>query len=158
MHIEEVCLTKEYLLKIKNIDDTFYRNVILDIQWYLERYNEYHKGIILLDNNEVVGYLVAVPIKKEFYDAIINGVIINDLYINPKMFINDSNYKYVVSCVLLEKYRGKGYATQMMQKLFENAIGNYCALTITEYGYNLANKFMNLKQKINSDVSVFINS
>lgn len=66
MHIEEVCLTKEYLLKIKNIDDTFYRNVILDIQWYLERYNEYHKGIILLDNNEVVGYLVAVPIKKSF--------------------------------------------------------------------------------------------
>ena len=37
MNIEEVCLTKEYLLKIKNIDDTFYRNVILDIQWYLEK-------------------------------------------------------------------------------------------------------------------------
>lgn len=156
MHIEEVCLTKENLLKIQDIDDTFYKNAIIGIHWYLERYNKDHKGIVLLDNNKVVGYIVAVPIKKELYDAITNGVIINDLYINPKMFVKESNYKYVVSCVLLKKYRGKGYATQMMKKLFNKAKGYYCALTITENGYNLANKFMKLKLNINDDTNVFI--
>ena len=156
MKISEVNLTKDNLIKIQDIDDTFYKNAITGIHWYLERYNKDHKGIVLLDNNRAVGYIVAVPIKKELYDAIINGVITNDLYINQKMFVKESDYKYVVSCVLLEQYRGKGYATQMMKRLFEKAKGYYCALTISENGYNLANKFMELKLIIDEKTNVFI--
>ena len=156
MQIKEVYLTNDILLEIQNIDDTFYKNAITGINWYLERYNEHHKGIFLLDNEKIVGYVVAVPIKKELYEAIINGVITNDLYINSKMFVNKSKYKYVASCVLLEKYRGKGYATSMMNKLFECAKGNYCALTISKDGYKLADKFMKIKTHICDGIDVFI--
>lgn len=156
MHIEEVSLTKDILLKIQDIDNTFYLNAIIDIHWYLERYNKDNLAIVLQDDNKVVGYIVAIPINKELYNAITSGVIINDLYINPKMFVKESNYKYVVSCVLLEQYRGKGYATQMMEKLFEKAKGYYCALTISENGYNLVNKFMKLKLNIDDKTNVFI--
>lgn len=155
MQIEEINLTKENLLKIQEIDDSFYKNAITGIHWYLERYNKNHTGIVILDNNNVVGYVVSVPIKKELYDAITKGVITNDLHINPKMFINESEYKYIVSCVLLEKYRGKGYASQMMKKLFEKANGKYCALTITKDGYNLANKFMDFNINVYNEVNVF---
>ena len=155
MQIEVRSLSKENLLKIKEIDKKFYQEEILNIEWYLARYSSKHKGIFLLDNNKVVGYLVSVPIKKELYEAIINGVLTNDLYINPSMFINDSNYNYISSCVLLEEYQNKGYGSQMMKKLFQNSKGQFCTLTISDKGYFLAKKFLNLKIKINDKVNVF---
>ena len=97
MHIEEVKLTKENLIKIKEIDNTFYTKESINLDWYLERYNKNHSAILLLDGDKVVGYIISVPIKKELYDTIINGVIINDLQINPQMFINKSEY-------LVERY------------------------------------------------------
>ena len=156
MKIEEISLNKENLLRIAKIDNTFYTNAITGINWYTERYNENHKGIVLTDNDNIVGYIVAVPIKKPLYDAIINGVIINDININPKMFVNKSNYKYIVSCVILEKYRNQGYATKMMKKLFAEGHGKYCALTISQDGYNLASKFMKLKSNICQGIDVFV--
>lgn len=87
MQIIEDKLTKDNLLKIKKIDDKFYNSPITNIDWYLERYTKNHKGIFLLDNEKVVGYLISVPIKQALYEALINGVFINDLYINPQMFI-----------------------------------------------------------------------
>ena len=75
MHIEEVKLTKENLIKIKEIDNTFYTKENISLDWYLERYTEKHSAILLLDKDEIVGYIISVPIKKELYDTIINGVI-----------------------------------------------------------------------------------
>lgn len=47
MKFAEVNLTKENLLKIQDIDVLFHKNAITGIHWYLERYNENHKGILL---------------------------------------------------------------------------------------------------------------
>ena len=152
MEIIEKKLTKENLLKIKEIDDTFYKDTVVDLEWYLERYNESHQGIFLQDGEKIVGYLVVVPIKKELYDAITNGVITGDISINPSMFLTSSNYYYIVSCVILEEYR---YGTLMMEKLFQNTKGKFCVLTISDKGYHLAQKFLDLKMKINDKVSVF---
>ena len=110
---------------------------------------------MLFDHDECVGYLVSVPVKKELYDAIINGVMTNGLYLNPSMFIEHSDYNYIVSIVILEQYLHKGYGKQMLEKLFNDNKGYFCALTITKNGYNLANKRMNLVKNINDDVSVF---
>ena len=156
MKIEEVNLTKENLIKIENIDNTFYKNDITGIDWYLQRYNKDHKAILLFDNDKCVGYCVFVPIKKELYEALVNGVLINDVNINPKMYINKSKYNYVVSSVILKEYRGKGYATLMIEKLLENITGKFVALTISSDGYKLASKFMNFKLKISDEVNVFV--
>ena len=155
IEIKEVKLNKENLIKIKEIDNIFYNEDILTLDWYLERYNENHKGILLFDNDKCVGYLVSVPVRKELYDTIINGVITNDLYINPNMFITESKYNYIISIVLLENYKNEGYGSKMLNKLFNNVNGCFCALTITEDGYKLANNYMDLIMSINSKVSVF---
>ena len=139
MHIEEVKLTKENLIKIKEIDNTFYTKENISLDWYLERYTEKHSVILLLDKDEIVGYIISVPIKKELYDTIINGVIINDLQINPQMFIDESEYYYIVSCVILEKYRFKGYASKMLEKILNKINGK----TIKILGFISAEKRFN---------------
>ncbi len=155
MRVEKISLTKDNLLKIKSIDETFYKSN-LDIDWYLERYTNKHNGYILYDNDKAVGYIVSVPIKKEFYDALINGVLLNDININPNMFIEDSYYNYIVSIVILEEYRHQGMGNLLLETLINNAKkGLYCALTISKEGSILANKYMNLKLKINNEVSVY---
>lgn len=154
MHIEEVKLTKENLIKIKEIDNTFYTKENISLDWYLERYTEKHSAILLLDKDEIVGYIISVPIKKELYDTIMNGVIINDLQINPQMFIDESEYYYIVSCVILEKYRFKSYASKMLEKIL-NKEKKYCALTITTSGYHLVEKYMNFKVNVYKDINVF---
>lgn len=155
MKIEKIYLTKENLLKIEKIDDSFYTNAITGIDWYLQRYNSKHYAYCLIDKNEIVGYIVSVPIKKELYDAIVNGVFVNDLYINPSMYVNKSEYNYVVSCVINEEYRYKNYGKLLMEILLKELKGNICCLTISKDGYKLANKYMKLKMKLNDDVSVF---
>lgn len=153
---ETVNLNKENLLKIKKIDDSFYKKAIAGIKWYLERYNEKHYAFCLINGEEIVGYIVSVPIKKELYDAIINGVLINDLHINPDMYVTESEYNYIVSCIIKEEYRYKNYGKLLMEKVLSNLNNCYaCCLTITKDGYKLANKFLKLKEKLNDDVSVF---
>lgn len=156
MEIKKVFLTKENLLRIEKIDDEFYTNAITGIEWYLKRYNEKHYAYCLFDGDTIVGYIVSVPIKTGLYDAITNGVLLDDLHINPKMFLNESDYYYIVSCVLKEEYRYKNYGQNLMERLLEDLVGKkYCCLTISKEGYNLASKYMNLKMKLNEDVSVF---
>ncbi len=158
MRIEKVNLTKENLIKIQKIDKLFYKNNILDLNWYLKRYNEKHSAFFLTDDNgETVGYLVSVPIKKELYDAIVNGIMVNDLYVNPRMFVNRSSYNYVVSCVLLKEYQRRGYGSKMINELFNDAKkGKYVALTITNDGYYLAKKFMEHEKIIDDKTNVFV--
>jgi len=156
MEIKKVFLNKGNLLKIEKIDDDFYTNVIPSIEWYLERYNEKHYAYCLFDNNDMVGYIVSVPIKKELYVALVSGVLLNDFHINPEMFVTESNYNYIVSCVIKEEYRNKKYGKLLMETLLNDLKNCYaCCLTISKEGYNLANKYLKLTKKLNDDVSVF---
>ena len=149
MRIEKVNLTKENLELIKNIDKTFYNEDILTLEWYLERYTKEQFGYLLFDNNNCVGYLVAVPIRKELYDAIINAVMTNDLYFNPEMFVNSSDYYYISSSVILSDYRKKGYGTKLFNYLLSDLKDKYlCAITVSENGINLVKNKMNLIKKM----------
>lgn len=158
MKIEKIYLTKDNLTKIKNIDDLCYNEENkTDLNWYLERFTPNHIAYVILDeNNNYIGYIIAVPIKKELYDAITNGVLINDLNINPAMFIASSKYNYIVSFVILEGYRHQGLGINLIKNII-NIVekGKYCALTISEDGEMIAKKFMHLKHQINDKTAVF---
>src|SRR5574344_1061289 len=120
MKIKKIYLTKENLLKIQDLDDLYYVNTITGINWYLERYNENNFAYVIVDEHEkYCGYIMAAPITKEFYNAITSGVIINDVYVNPKMFINKSNYYYIYSIVILEEYRKKGFGIKLLNELLK---------------------------------------
>lgn len=155
MLIKKVPLSKENLLEIAKIDSCFYNTNAKEIDEYLERYIGTQCAFILLDKNKIVGYVVSVPIKKELYDAIISGVLINDSCINSEMFVNESTYNYLYSCVILKEYRNKRYGSLLMEALLSDLKGKLCALTISKEGYKLMNKYMRLNQKINDSVSVF---
>ena len=151
--VEKVKLTKENLLKI---DDEFYTNEIFGINWYTERYKEFHNGYLLInEKEETVGYIIVVPIKKELYDAITNGVLVNDIHINPNMFIEKSEYYYLSSFVLQKEYRHQNYGLLLIKKLAEDVKGNICCLAISEDGKNKASQYMDLKEKINDKVSAY---
>lgn len=156
MKIKEENLNRNILESIISLDKSFYNDKELTLNWYLERYKEYHKVILLCDDDKIVGYLLGVPIKKELYDAITNGVITNDIYVNPNMFVKESLYNYIVSIVIYEKYRNKGYANKLMNTLMNNLNGKYCTLTISKAGYVLASKYMDLKLIIDDNISVFV--
>lgn len=157
LKIKKIKLTKNNLKKIMEIDSTFYKDDVLSMEWYLERYNKNHSANVLVNSNkDYVGYIVSVPIKKELYDALLKGVIINDLYVNPKMYDIVSKYHYIVSCVILEKYRGLGYGKAIMESVLKDSNINYIALTISKDGKKLASKYMKEYLIINKDVSVFV--
>lgn len=157
MFIEKIKLNKDNLLKIKEIDDNFYTNENLSWDFYLERYNENHFAFVLKnEKKEIIGYVMSVPIEKFLYEAIKNGTMTNDIYINPKMFINKSNYNYIVSICIIKEYRNKGYSKLMFNKFLQETIeGNYISLTINKKGYNLASKYMNLIKEVNENTSIF---
>lgn len=158
MNFKEVRLDIENLKKIKKIDSTFYKNEELTLDWYLERYNSNHRAIILEnDKDEYVGYLVSVPVTKELYVAIKNGILLNDIYINPQHFLNESNYNYLVSILILNEYRNKGYGKKILEFYLEKNINNKCcALAITDDGFRLCNKKMNLVKILNKQTAVFV--
>ena len=157
MKIEKEVLTKENLKKIQAIDDSFYANDITGIDWYLERYNEDHYAYFLKDDlSNVVGYILFVPIKKELYDAITGGVLLNDVHINPNMFIKKSKYHYLFSAIINSQYRHKGYGKRLMETVLKDIDGDICCIAVSKEGYNLANKYMKLKETLNDSVSIFV--
>ncbi len=155
MEIKKVKLTKDNLCKIKEVDDTFYKSDNLNLDWYLERYEDKDGTVLLLDEDKCVGYIVSVPIRKELYDAITNGVIVNDVQVSPKMFINNSLYYYVVSCVVLNDYKSHGYGSKMLEMILCEK-KRYCALTVSDGGYHLAKKYMDFKMNVYENINVFI--
>ena len=156
MRVEKVNLTKENLLKIQKIDDEFYTSEIFGIDWYTERYKEFHNGYLLInEKEEAVGYIIVIPVKKELYDAITSGILVNDIHINPNMFIKKSEYHYLSSFVLQKEYRHQNYGLLLIKELAKDVKGNICCLAISEAGKNKASQYMDLKEKINDKVSVY---
>lgn len=157
MDILEIKLTKENLSIIKNIDETFYKDERFTLDWYQERYKDYHDGFLLKDeNNCYVGYLVYVPVKKELYDMFVNGKLSDDVEIDSKLIIEKSDYIYIVSIVILEEYRRKGYGTKMLNRLFEiSKAKNFCSISVSKDGYNLLKKKLYVTKKVNDKVYAF---
>lgn len=84
MNIIRVQLNDVYLKKTKELDDTFYNDKVLTFEWYKKRYDENHNTLLFIDNEEIVGYLVSIPIKKELYNTIVNGTITNVFVLNNR--------------------------------------------------------------------------
>lgn len=157
MKIEKIPLNKENLIKIKKIDDLYFTEDITDLNWYLERYTTKHTAYVIKDNQDnYQGYIIAVPIKKVLYKAITNGVLINDININPDMFVNKSKYHYIASFVILEKHRHKGLGLKLIKSIIKLVDkGYYCALVMSNEGDAISKKYMHLKKKINENISVY---
>lgn len=151
-------LNHKVLRQIEKIDDTFYTEDITGDKWYYDRYKPYHFAYFLLDDNKIVGYTSAVPIKKELYDALLNKVMTCDVEINPDMFVEDSDYIYWSSALLKDEYRGHGYGSKLTDMMMKDCEGKHiCCLTVSPEGKRLAEKYLPNEEQINEDVFVLYN-
>ena len=154
--IKEVSLTREILEKIRKIDLEFYPNIGL-IDWYLSRYKPWHSAFAAMDDEKMIGYFVAVPVRKELYDAILNGVLVDDLGVNPDMFVKESEYYYAVSIVIQKEYRGRNISRQMFDAYFSKYPDKKtCLLAVSKNGYRLAEHYFSLVKDLSENFGVFI--
>ena len=153
--VKEVSLTRETLEEIRKIDLEFYPNIGL-IDWYLSRYKPWHSAFVVMDDEEMIGYFVAVPVRKELYDAILNGVLVDDLGINPNMYLKESEYYYAVSIVIQKEYRGRNISRQMFDAYFSKYPDKKtCLLAVSKNGYRLAEHYFSLVKDISENIGVF---
>ena len=156
INIMEVSLTGDILEKIRNLDLAFYPT-IYDIGWYLARYKPWHSAFAAMDDEKMIGYFVVVPVRKELYDAILNGVLVDDLGINPDMYLKESEYYYAVSVVIQEAYRGRKIGRQLFDAYFSRYPDKKtCLLAVSRSGYRLAEHYFSLVKRISENVAVFV--
>ena len=154
--IKEVSLTREILEEIRKIDLEFYPNIGL-IDWYLSRYKPWHSAFAAMHDEKMIGYFVAVPVRKELYDAILSGVLVDDLGVNPDMFVKESEYYYAVSIVIQKEYRGRNISRQMFDAYFSKYPDKKtCLLAVSKNGYRLAEHYFSLVKDLSENVGVFI--
>lgn len=153
--VREVSLTEDVLEEIRKIDLEFYPN-IGPIGWYLSQYKPWHSAFAAMDGEKMVGYFVSVPVRKELYGAVLNGVLVDDLGVNPDMYVKESEYYYAVSVVVREAYRGRNLSQQLLDAYF----GKYrdkktCALAVSRSGCRLAGHYFSLVKEISGNICVF---
>ena len=154
--VKEVSLTRETLEEIRQIDLEFYPN-IGPIDWYLSRYKPWHSAFAAMDDGKMIGYFVAVPVRKELYDAILNGVLADDLGVSPDMFLKESEYYYAVSVVIQEAYRGRNISRQLLDAYFSrHPDKKTCLLAVSRNGYRLAGHYFSLVKDISGNIGVFV--
>lgn len=154
--VDKVKFTKEIKRIIKNLDDeiSYYTNV--DISWY-NRYSDNSYIYLLKDNDKIVGYLYGTFITEKLYNLFINGKIINDYLIDKEEFLQSSDYIYLTSIVIKDEYRNKHYGSLLQEKfLKDNKDKKIVVLTISNSGYNLANKYFELYRQIDENHTIFI--
>ena len=154
--IREVSLTKETLEEIRKIDLEFYPN-IGPIDWYLSRYKPWHSAFAAMDGGKMVGYFVTMPVRKELYDAILNGVLVDDLGINPEMYLKESKYYYAVSIVIQKAYRGRNISRQLLDAYFSRYPDRKtCLLAVSRSGCRLAEHYFSRVKDLPGDAGVFV--
>ena len=154
--IREVSLTRETLEEIRKIDLEFYPN-IGPIDWYLSRYKPWHSAFAAMDGEKMIGYFVVVPVRKELYDAVLSGVLVDDLGVNPEMYLEESEYYYAVSIVVQEAYRGRNLSRQLFGAYFSKYPDRKtCALAISRNGYRLAGHYFSLVKDLPGNIGVFV--
>jgi hypothetical protein len=110
-----------------------------------------------MDDEKIIGYFVAMPVRKELYDTILNGVLVDDLGINPDMYLKESKYYYAVSIVIQEAYRGRNISKQLFDMYFSKYPDKKtCALAVSRDGYRLAGHYFSLVKNISENVAVFV--
>ena len=153
--IKRVKLTKDVLKEIRRIDTEFYPNISFD--WYLSRYKPYHSAFVAESDGKIVGYVGAFPVRKELYDAVLNGVLVDDLCINPAMYLEESAYYYAGSFAIQKAYQKQGIGIQLVGALLEAYQDKkICVLTVTKEGYTLAERFFLHAQHVSENVDVFV--
>ena len=156
IEIKEVSMTKEVLEIIREFDLQFYPN-IGPIDWYLARYKPWHTSFVAMDDGKIVGYLTSLPARKELYDAILSGVLIDDIGINPDMFLKESEYRYVESMVIRAEYRGRNISEQLFDAYFDRYGGKKaCAIAVNTEGHHLAEHYFGLAKELSSGVGIFV--
>ena len=156
IEIKEVSMTKEVLERIREIDIKVYPN-IGPIDWYLARYKPRNTALIAMDGGELVGYIASLPAKKELYDAIAGGVLIDDLGINPDMFPEDSEYCYVGSVVLKPEYRGMNISRRLLDAFVEtHRDKKICMIAVSREGRRLAEHYFSLAKELPGGMGVFV--
>lgn len=157
VHIEKINLTKENLLEIEKIDDAFYTDEVTGIDWYTNRYKPYNIAYGLFDDKELVGYTIIAPIQEDLFRAIINGVLVSDVKVSPEQFVKYSDFYYIASSVIKEKYRECGYGSKMFDQIMHDYRDKYlCCLTVSKEGYRLVNKFLYHYKIVTSSVDSFV--
>ncbi len=106
-------------------------------------------------DNIIVGYLIVAGIKKELFDSFKAGVLVGDFCINPKMFDNNSKYKYLASIVILEKYRSLHFGKLMLKLVFNYYHEDIISIATSKRGYALLNRKFKNKIEINEKCCVF---
>ena len=155
IEIKEVSMTKEVLEIVREIDLQFYPN-IGSIDWYLARYKPWHTSFVAIDAGEIVGYLTSLPARKELYDAILSGVLIDDIGINPDMFLKESEYRYVESIVIRTEYRGRNISEQLFDAYFDRyGDKKACAIAVNTEGYHLMEHYFSLAKELSGGVGIF---
>ena len=154
--MKEVSLTKEVLEEIRRIDLEFYPH-IGPIDWYLARYKPWHSAFVAMDDERIVGYFVAVPIQKGLYDAVLNGVLVDDLGVNPAMFLKESEYYYAVSIVIEKAYRGQKISRRLLDMFIDrHRDKKTCLIAISPEGCRLAEQYFKYKENLSDTVRVFV--
>ena len=154
--IREISLTRDVLEEIRKIDLEFYPNIGL-IDWYLSRYKPWHSAFVAMDSEQMIGYFVAVPVRKELYDTIVNGVLVDDLGINPDMYLKDSEYYYAVSIVIRKEYRGRNIGRQLFDAYFSRYPDKKtCLLAVSKGGRRLAAHYFTLVKETSENVGVYV--
>ena len=140
------------LQEVKKLDDTFY-GCSLDLEWYIDRYLNKNSCILLYDNDKLIGYFMAVPVKRKLYKAICRGITAGDIDLNHDLFVKKSRYYYLASVIIDSEYRGQGLGTFLAEKFFTDfKPRHWCAITVSKGGSALlkerTNKFKQVNDKI----------
>ena len=112
---------------------------------------------IIKNLDDEISYYTNVDIS--WYDRYSdNSYIINDYLINKEEFVEKSDYIYLTSIVITDKYRNKHYGSLLQEKfLKDNKDKKIVVLTVSTSGYNLANKYFKLLKQIDDNHNIFIN-
>ena len=154
--VQQVSLTREILEEIRKIDLEFYPNIGM-IDWYLSRYKPWHSAFAAMDDGKMAGYFVAMPVRKELYDAILNGVLVDDLGVNPDMYLKESGYWYAVSIVIQKAYRGRNISRLLLDAYFSRYPDKKtCLLAVSRSGRRLAEHYFSLVKDISENFGVYV--
>ncbi len=158
IEIKEVLFDSNTLMEVRDFDKSnFYGQLNLNPSWYLSRYLRKTAFIAYAPFQEIVGYIATVPIKKELYDTIVNGIIFDDIYVNPHLYIEDSHYIYIPSVLVQTGYRDKQLGSTLIEKVLDKYKNkSICCITISIGGYRLAKKYFTHKCNIIEGYDVFV--
>ena len=110
-----------------------------------------------MDKGSIIGYLAALPVRKELYDTVLNEVLVDDLGINPDMYLKDSPYYYAGSILIKEAYRGRNISRQLLDAYIgKHRDKKTCLIAVSKGGYRLAEHYFSLVKDLSENVGVFV--